>query len=64
VNAAAGACGYESAQALFASAYGVLLPETQAAGVLMEIESATWTEVGGAPYLYRLVLRVPLGLNP
>ena len=58
-----GACGYDSAETLFGAAYGVLLPEPQMAGVLMEIESATWSEVGGAPYLYRLVLRAPLRLS-
>jgi hypothetical protein len=63
VTALAGSCGYESAETLFAVAYGVLLPETQMAGVLLEIESATWSEVGGAPYLYRLVLRVPSRLS-
>jgi hypothetical protein len=63
VNALAGTCGYGSADALFAAAYGVLLPETDLPGVLLEIQSATWSEVGGAPYLYRLLLRAPLALN-
>ena len=31
-------------------------------GVLMEVESATESEVGGAPYVYRLVLRAPVAL--
>ena len=63
VNALAGTCGYESADSLFAAAYGVLLPETDLPGVLLEIQSASWSEVGGAPYLYRLLLRAPLALN-
>jgi hypothetical protein len=29
---------------------------------LMEIESATESEVGGSTYVYRLVLRAPLAL--
>ena len=31
--------------------------------VLLEIESATCSELGGAPYLYRLLLRAPQALR-
>jgi hypothetical protein len=55
VAAVAGTLGLESAEVLFEVAFGVLVDE-----VLMEIETATWSELGGAPYLYRLLLRVPL----
>jgi hypothetical protein len=58
VNALVGSLAYESAAVLFRDAFGVLVDE-----VLMEVESATWSEVGGAPYLYRLVLRAPLALT-
>ena len=57
VNALVGSLGYSAASILFATAFGVLID-----GVLMEVESATESEVGGAPYVYRLVLRAPLGL--
>ena len=63
VSALAGTCGYESAEALFAAAYGIFLPDSDLPGLLMQIQSATWSEVGGAPYLYRLLLRAPLALN-
>jgi len=49
---------YESVDVLFRDAYGVLVDET-----LMEVESATWSEVSGAPYLCRLVVRAPLALT-
>jgi hypothetical protein len=42
---------------LFATAFGVLID-----GVLMEVESATESEVLGTPYVYRLVLRAPVAL--
>jgi hypothetical protein len=57
VNALVGSLGYSAASVLFATAFGVLID-----GVLMEVESATESEVGGAPYVYRLVLRAPLAL--
>ena len=49
--------GYSAANVLFATAFGVLVD-----GVLMEIESATESEVGGTAYVYRLLLREPLAL--
>lgn len=57
VNAVVGSLGYSAASVLFANAFGVLVD-----GVLMEVESATESEVGGAPYVYRLVVRAPLVL--
>jgi hypothetical protein len=57
VNSLVGSLGYSAASVLFATAFGVLID-----GVLMEVESATESEVGGSPYVYRLVLREPLGL--
>jgi hypothetical protein len=57
VNALVGSLGYSAASVLFATAFGVLID-----GVLMEVESATESELGGVPYVYRLVLRAPLAL--
>jgi hypothetical protein len=57
VNAVVGSLSYSAASVLFATAFGVLID-----GVLMEIESATESEVGGTPYVYRLVVRAPLAL--
>jgi hypothetical protein len=57
VQALVGSLGYSSASVLFATAFGVLID-----GVLMEVESATESEVYGAPYVYRLVLRAPVAL--
>jgi hypothetical protein len=57
VNALVGSQEYSAASVLFAVAFGVLID-----GVLMEVESATESEVGGTPYVYRLVLRAPLAL--
>lgn len=54
VDAAVGTSGGGAASVLFATAFGVLID-----GVLMEIVSATESEVGGAAYVYRLVLRAP-----
>ena len=54
VRGLVGSLGYSAASVLFATAYGVLVD-----GVLMEVESATESELGGVPYVYRLVLRVP-----
>ena len=53
----AGPAGSSGASVLFATAYGVLIDE-----VLMEIVSATHSEVGGSAYVYRLVLRAPLAV--
>ncbi len=47
----------KSAAVLFRDAFGVLVDEA-----LLEVESATWSEVDGVPYLYRLLLREPLAL--
>jgi hypothetical protein len=55
VEALAGSMGYAAASAVFATAFGVLVD-----GVLMEILSATESEIGGTAYVYRLVLRAPL----
>jgi hypothetical protein len=52
-----GSLGYSAASVLFATAFGVLID-----GVLMEVISATESEVFGAPYVYRLVLRAPVAL--
>jgi hypothetical protein len=57
VNALVGSLGYSAGSVLFAVAFGVLID-----GVLMEVESATESEVGGAPYVYRVVLKAPLAL--
>jgi hypothetical protein len=57
VNGLVGSLSYSSASVLFAVAFGVLID-----GVLMGVESATESEVGGSPYVYRLVLREPLAL--
>lgn len=58
VNALIGPQAFDSAETLFAVAFGVLID-----GDLMQIESATTSEIGGAPYLYRLLLRGPLALR-
>jgi len=50
--------GYESVDVLFCDAVGVLVDET-----LMELESATWSEISGRPYLCRVVVRAPLALT-
>lgn len=57
VERLAGSLGYAAAGVLFADAFGVLVD-----GVLMAVESATGSELGGAPYVYRLVLRAPVAL--
>jgi hypothetical protein len=31
-------------------------------GVLMEVESVTESEIGGSPYVYRVVVKEPLAL--
>jgi hypothetical protein len=57
VNAVVGSLGYSAASVLFETAFGVLVD-----GVLMEVESVTESEVRGAPYVYRVVVKVPLAL--
>jgi hypothetical protein len=57
VRALVGSMGYSAASVLFATAFGVLID-----GVLMEVESATESEVCGTAYVYRLVLNAPVAL--
>ena len=57
VSGVVGSLGHEAAAVLFRDAFGVLVDEA-----LLEVESATWSEVDGVPYLYRLLLRAPLAL--
>jgi hypothetical protein len=57
VHALVGSLGYSAASVLFATAFGVLIDD-----VLMEVESATESEVSGVPYVYRLVLKAPVAL--
>ena len=54
VEALVGSLGYAAVTVLFAEAFGVLVD-----GVLMTVESATGSEIGGIPYVYRLMLRAP-----
>ncbi len=54
VAGALGGTGVTDASELFAGASGVLVD-----GVLMEIETSSSSDMGGVPYVYRLVLRVP-----
>lgn len=49
---------YESAETLFAVAFAVVIDS-----VLLEIVSATASEIGGAPYMYRLLLQAPLAIK-
>ncbi len=58
VEGLVGSLGYSAASVLFATAFGVLVD-----GVLMEVVSATQSEVFGTPYVYRLVLSAPLTLE-
>jgi hypothetical protein len=58
VNALIGSQAYNSAATLFNTAFGVLIDS-----VLLEIESATYSELGGAAYMYRLLLRTPQALR-
>jgi hypothetical protein len=58
VQKVVGSLGYSAASVLFATAFGVVIN-----GVLMEVVSATESEVFGTPYVYRLVLRAPLSLS-
>ena len=55
VEALVGSLGYSAAGVLFAEAFGVLVDD-----VLMTVESVTESEIGGAPYVYRLMLRAPI----
>jgi hypothetical protein len=57
VRTLVGSLGYSAASVLFATAFGVLID-----GVLMEVESATQSEIYGTPYVYRLLLRAPVAL--
>ena len=57
VNALVGSLGYSAPSVLFEVAFGVLID-----GALMEVKSATESEVGGVPYVYRVVLTAPLAL--
>jgi hypothetical protein len=57
VNTVVGSLGYSAASVLFETAFGVLVN-----GVLMEVESVTESEVGGVPYVYRVVVKEPLAL--
>jgi hypothetical protein len=57
VSAVVRSLGYSAASVLFATAFGVLID-----GVLMEVVSATESEICGVPYVYRLVLRAPVAL--
>ena len=50
-----GGIGVTDASELFAGAAGVLVD-----GALLEIESASSSDMGGEPYVYRLLLRVPV----
>lgn len=58
VEAAVGSAGMASADVLFQVAFGVVIDTA-----LMEIESVTWSELGGSAYLYRLVLRTALAMG-
>jgi hypothetical protein len=57
VEALTGSLGYSAASVLFATAFGVLID-----GVLMEVVSATQSEIFGTPYVYRLILAAPVAL--
>jgi hypothetical protein len=54
VSGLVGSLAYSSASVLFGSAFGVVVD-----GLVMEIVSTSESEVGGVPYLYRLLLRAP-----
>jgi len=58
VNALIGSGAYDSADTLFAIAFAVIIDS-----VPLEIVSATASEIGGAPYMYRLLLQAPLALK-
>lgn len=50
-----GDTGVTDATKLFATAMGVLVGDS-----LMEVESMSSSDLGGSPYVYRIVLRVPM----
>jgi len=58
VNALVGSEAYDSAETLFATAFAVIIDS-----VPLEIVSATASEIGGAPYIYRLLLQAPLAFK-
>jgi hypothetical protein len=58
INALIGSQAYDSAETLFAVAFAVIIDS-----VPLEIVSATASEIGGAPYMYRLLLQAPLSLR-
>ena len=57
VEKVVGSLGYSAASVLFATTFGVLID-----GVLMEVVSATQSELFGTPYVYQLELQAPLAL--
>ena len=57
VDTLVGSLAYQSGSVLFARALGLLVD-----GTLLEIEAATVSQIFGAPYVYRLVVRAPLTL--
>jgi hypothetical protein len=59
IEALTSATGLGSAEALFASAFGVLVDDR-----LLTIDSATEMEAGGAVFAYRLSVREPLATAP
>ena len=58
VDALIGPHGFNSAETLFAVAFAVIIDL-----VPLGIVSATTSEIGGAPYMYRLLLQGPLVLK-
>ena len=58
VNALIGPQAFNSAETLFAIALAVVIDS-----VPLELVSATTSEIGGAPYMYRLLLQGPLVLK-
>lgn len=59
VQAMTSSLEFGSAEALFTSAFGVMVDE-----VLLTIESSTELEAGGTVYAYRLTLREPVRMAP
>ncbi len=57
VQKVVGSLGFSAASVLFETAFGVVVD-----GVLMEVASATASEVFGVAYVYRLVLHAPVAL--
>jgi len=58
VNRLIGSQAYPSAETLFATAFAIVIDS-----VPLEIVCATTSEIGGAPYMYRLLLQAPLALK-